>query len=313
MNLTRTAVLALSLSLLTSMHGQTVQLLSLDPSLPAKPMPGDYDPQKPDQDRFPEEAELTVPALTYFPAPAHARTGTSIIICPGGGYVGEAVDKEGYRPAEWLNSLGISAFVLRYRLPLGKADENTRSAPLHDLEQAIVLVRANAAAWGLDPKRVGVMGWSAGGHLAATGGTLFHPQPVKGPDGKAYSDRPDFLVLMYSVITMGLKGHSESRERLLGKHPSAAALERYSAEDQVTSATPPTFLVVTRDDEEVPFQNSVMFADACKKAGVACTFMLYEHGRHGFGMGIPGTDSAAWPEAFTAWARAGGLLAKPAP
>jgi len=304
---------ALALSFVAGLHGQSVQLFSLDPSVPARPTAADYDPHQVDGDRFALEPELTTPALTYFPAPAESRTGTSVIICPGGGYVGEAVDREGYQPALWFQSLGITAFVLRYRLPLGKANENTRPASLDDLEQAIVLVRMKAAAWGLDPHRIGVMGWSAGGHLAATAGTLFHPAPVPGPDGRLYSDRPDFLVLMYPVITMGTYGHAGSREHLLGKHPSAAAVARFSTELQVSAATPPTFLAAARDDDVVPYDNSVRFADACRKARVPVTLALYEHGGHGFGMGKPGTDSTQWPEAWVAWAKAAGLLAQATP
>lgn len=273
--------------------------MALSAASPAVPGPSDYDPAKLDKDRFVRGSELDTPQLTYFPAPASAKPVASIIICAGGAYIGERIDKEGYQPALWLNSLGISAFVLRYRLPHGEGGRGLIPPPLEDVQRAIVLVRSHAAQWGLDPKKVGVMGWSAGGNLAAISGTLF--------DKKTEEDRPDFLVLLYPVITMRAATHKDTRRNLLGDNPDEAALRHYSADEQVTSRTPPTFIALARDDTAVPMVNSTLFAQALRAAGVSCDLQVFEHGGHGFGMGKPDTDSVQWPKAFGDWAGKLGL------
>jgi acetyl esterase/lipase len=287
---------------------RAAQIIPLLPDSVVGATASDYDPQNPDQDRFAMGSDLATPALTYFAAPPSASGAASVIICPGGGYGGQAVDKEGYKPALWFNSIGISAFVLRYRLPHGEAGRGLAPLPLDDLQRAIVLVRANARKWGLDPKRVGVMGWSAGGHLAAMGGTLFHKARGWDLDQRGVGDRPDFLVLMYPVITMRGATHKGSRENLLGPDAGDSVLRLYSADEQVSPRTPPTFIAVARDDNVVPLENSILFANALKAAGVPCELVTYEHGGHGFGMGAKGTDSTMWPRAFEAWAGSQGLL-----
>jgi len=279
---------------------QDIQVLAFSPSSPVVAGPSDYDPAKLDKDRFARGSELETPQLTYFPAPNSGTPIASVIICAGGAYFGERIDKEGYVPALWLNSLGISSFVLRYRLPHGEAGRGLAPPPLEDVQRAIVLVRTNAAKWGLDANRIGVMGSSAGGHLAAAAGTLFHD---KGPN-----DRPVFLIRLYPVITMREATHKDSRTNLLGDKPAEAVLRLYSADEQVTSRTPPTFIAVARDDNGVRLENSTLFAQALKAAGVPCDLEIYEHGGHGFGMGEPGTGSMKWPKAFAAWAAKQGLL-----
>jgi acetyl esterase/lipase len=297
-----------SASLFFPAGSKSAEIIPLAPDSVAAATPSDYDPQKPDQDRFATGPDLATPALTYFPAAPSGIPAASVIICPGGGYGGEAVDKEGYKPALWLNSLGISAFVLRYRLPHGEAGRGLVPAPLEDLQRAIVLVRSNARKWHLNPRQVGVMGWSAGGHLAAAGGTLFHKSHWWSTGVAGAGDRPDFLVLLYPVITMREATHKGTHDNLLGPHPSESAVRLYSAEEQVTSRTPPTFIAVARDDDVVPLENSIRFANALKMAGVPCDLVIYEHGGHGFGLGVEGNDSARWPEAFAAWAARQGLL-----
>jgi acetyl esterase/lipase len=276
------------------------QVIPLSPDTSVKPGPSDYDPHKLEKDRFAIGAELETPQLTFFSAASSAAPSACAIICPGGAYRGERMDNEGYKPALWLNSIGMSAFVLRYRLPHGEAGRGLTPPPLDDLLRAIRLVRANSSEWKLDPRRVGIMGWSAGGHLAATGGTLF-----RGPD------RPDFLMLIYPVITMRGATHKESRSNLLGNNLTEPVLHLYSADEQVTPRTPPAFIAVARDDAAVPPENSVRFADALKASGVPCTLKIYEHGGHGFCMGAIGTDSMNWPVDCEAWARASGLLPGP--
>jgi acetyl esterase/lipase len=303
MNPTRWLACAAFSTSIAALHGaQGVQAIPLLPGSAVTAGPSDYDPRKLDKDRFAGGSELDTPQLTYFPAPPSGAPLASVIICPGGSYMGERVDKEGFQPALWFNSLGISAFVLRYRLPHGEAGKGLVPPPLEDIRRAIVLVRGNAQEWGLDPKRIGVMGWSAGGHLAASAGTLFHERE------KGTSDRPDFLVLMYPVITMGAATHKDSRMNLLGSSPSESVIRLYSADEQVTSRTPPTFIAVARDDTGVPLENSILFAHALKAVGVPCELDIYEHGGHGFGMGEPGTDSMLWPKAFAVWAGKQSLL-----
>jgi acetyl esterase/lipase len=304
----RLACAMLSILLICPMTGQAVQVIPLEPGSVVRPLATDYDPANPNQDRFAEGSDVETPALTYFPAPRAAKPAAAIIICPGGGYSGQAVDKEGYKPALWLNSLGITAFVLRYRVPHGEAGHGMVPPSLEDVQHAVLLVRKNAKKWGLDPTEIGVMGWSAGGHLAAMSGTLFQEPQWWNVDLRGLGDRPDFLVLLYPVITMGEAAHKGSRENLLGSNPSADALRRYSMEKQITSLTPPTFIALARDDDAVPMENSVLFADALKAAGVPCTLVIYEHGGHGFGLGKKGDDSARWPEAFAVWAGRKGLL-----
>ena len=294
---------------MTSARGaQDIRVVPLSAGYPVRTGPWDYDPAKLDSDRFPRGDEVGSPQLTFFPAPPSRRPAAAAIICAGGGYSGERIDYEGYRPALWLNSLGIASFVLRYRLPHGEAGKGELPAPLEDLQRAILLVRSQAGAFGIDPAKVGVMGWSAGGHLAAMSGTLFH-----GKDAAARAtDRPDFLVLMYPVVTMRGATHQGSRANLLGAAPGEVALKRFSADEQVTPATPSTFIAVARDDDVVPLENSLLFSNACKASHVPCDLEVYEHGGHGFGMGKPGTDSMNWPKAFARWVAAQGLVETPA-
>jgi acetyl esterase/lipase len=294
--------------LLEPMSTPAAEIIPLEAGAVIKPTPSDFNPMDIDQDRFATGSDLEIPALTYFPAAAGQRPAASVIICPGGGYGGQAVDKEGYKPALWLNSLGISAFVLRYRLPHGEAGHGRIPPPLVDLQRAIVMVRSSADKLGLDPTRVGVMGWSAGGHLAATGATHFHAAKWSDIDPRGVGDRPDFLVLLYPVITMRSATHVGTRDNLMGHDPNEAAVKLYSADEQVTTRTPPTFIAVASDDDVVPIENSILFANALNGAHVPCDLVIYQHGGHGFGMGVKGKDSAQWPDAFEAWARQQGLL-----
>lgn len=289
------------------MGAQTTQVIPLYPDQPVHATPSDFDPSNQDQNRFAEGSDVETPFLTFFPAPVSAKPAASIIICPGGGYGGQAVDKEGYKPALWLNTLGISAFVLRYRLPHGEAGHGQIPAPLEDLHRAVTLVRTNARKWGLDPTRVGIMGWSAGGHLAATGATHFEKPHWWDVDPRGVGDRPDFAVLMYPVITMKGPTHIGTRDNLLGSSAEPSSYDLYSANEQVTSRTPPTFIAVARDDNVVPVENSLLFARALKANHVPYDLVVYNHGGHGFGLGVPGNDSALWPEAFAAWAKSQGL------
>ncbi|RZK88378.1 MAG: alpha/beta hydrolase [Hymenobacter sp.] len=253
-------------------------------------------------------SNVVQPTLTvYLPAREKAN-GTSVIICPGGGYARLAIDHEGYDVAKRLNEMGVAAFVLKYRLPNGQSQPDPSIAPLLDAQQALRLVREQAAKYNLNPERIGLMGFSAGGHLAATAGTHFG-QPVGDNPGPALV-RPAFLVLLYPVISFSdsLK-HAGSRENLLGTSPSADQVKLYSNELQVTTQTPPTFLVHAEDDQTVPVQNSIVFYQALRRHNVPAEMHLYPKGGHGFGMNNK-TTKDQWVERLQNWLDANGWLTK---
>ena len=253
-------------------------------------------------------ANVVQPSLTAFlPAPGTAN-GTAVIICPGGGYAFLAIEKEGFDVAQRLNQLGITAFVLKYRLPNDQSQPDKAIAPLLDAQQALRLVRQQAGKYGVNPERIGLMGFSAGGHLAATAGTHF-AQPVGSAPG-SLSVRPAFLVLVYPVISFGdsLK-HSGSRNNLLGANPAAEQVRLYSNELQVTAQTPPTFLVHAEDDKTVTVNNSIVFYQACLRHGVPTEMHLYPKGGHGFGL-TNKTTSDLWTDRLRNWFEANGWLTK---
>jgi acetyl esterase/lipase len=250
-------------------------------------------------------SNVSEPTLTFFAPAVDKPNGTAVIISPGGGYVCLSTEREGVQYARWLGTLGVTSFVLKYRL-----QEFGHPAPLQDVLRAVRLVRSRAREFGLNPARLGVMGSSAGGHLAASAGTLFdHPAGKTGAPLDAISARPDFLILMYPVITMADPGaHAGSRRALFGNHPAPELLALMSLEKQVTTATPPTLLIHTQADQSVPIGNSLLFFEALTRAGVPAEFYAFEHGAHGMGMN-PGLGTASdWPRRAEAWLRERGLL-----
>lgn len=245
------------------------------------------------------------PTLTvYTPDPAKAN-GTAMIVCPGGGYTRLAIGHEGGDIAQWLRSLGITTFVLKYRLR-----EYGQPAPLQDILRAVRLVRSRANEFHLAPDRIGVFGGSAGGHVAASAGTLYDlPAGRTGAALDKVSGRPDFLILAYPVITMKEPyAHAGSRHNLLGEHPSAALIAQWSVEGHVTKDTPPTFLMHTEEDQTVPIENSIMFYQALRNAKVPAEMHLYEKGPHGAGIRPGYGTTSDWPKQAEAWLRARGLL-----
>jgi acetyl esterase/lipase len=243
---------------------------------------------------------LDIPTLTAFPAPEQIATGTAIVVCPGGGYSHLADIKEGSDVARWLNSLGISAFVLKYRLGMRYHQPNQ----LLDAARAVRTVRARAPQWNVDPKRIGILGFSAGGHLAATLGTHYDPGKSDTKDEiDRVSSRPDLMILVYPVVTMGDLTHKGSKLNLLGDNPSPELIKLYSNELQVTKETPPTFLVHAVTDTAVPVENSLLFADALRRAGVPFEIHLYERGPHGFGLAPNDPVLATWTERCADWLR----------
>jgi len=242
---------------------------------------------------------VDIPTLTPYLPPKEKMSGAAIIICPGGGYT-HLADHEGRPVAEWLNSLGITAFVLKYRL----GPRYHHPAPMQDAARAIRTVRARSAEWGLDPQRIGILGFSAGGHLASTAGTHFDSGKPGAPDAiERVSSRPNLMVLIYPVITMRDKTHAGSKKNLLGVEPTPELVTLLSNEEQVTKETPPAFLVHTMTDAAVPVENSLLFVSALRRAGVAVEFHLYERGPHGFGLGGKDPILATWPDRCADWLR----------
>lgn len=222
--------------------------------------------------------------------------GTAIVICPGGGYAGLAIGPEGHGIAAWLNRHGITGAVLEYRLPAGRPQ-----VPLLDAQRAIRMVRANANSWQLDPAHIGIMGFSAGGHLASTAGTHYAGgSPLATDPVERSSARPNFMILVYPVITMGALGHAGSRANLLGKKPDAKRLALYSNELQVTADTPPTFLAHARDDQPVPPDNSRRFYAALRAHQVPARYLELPGGGHGLN-GYKGPMWDAWQAQSLAW------------
>lgn len=236
------------------------------------------------------KANHDIPTLTVF-APAKP-CGSAVVVCPGGAY-GMLADHEGSGYALFLNRIGVTAFVLKYRLG---SNGYRYPVELWDVQRAIRTVRFRAKEWKIDPRKVGVMGSSAGGHLASMALTQFDGGNRKAPDPiDRFSSRPDFGVLCYAVITMGPAGHAGSRENLLGKEPPQALIDQNSSEKRVTNQTPPCFIWHTKDDPVVPVSNSEAFASALQGVGVSYELHLYPHGAHGLGLGGAPTSNALLP------------------
>lgn len=250
---------------------------------------------------------VSIPTVTpYLPA-AGTANGAAIVIFPGGGYAGLANDHEGMAIAKAFNGIGVTAFLVKYRLPTDETMVEKTIGPLQDAQRAMQLVRQGASVWGVDRNRIGIIGFSAGGHLASTLGTHFDKLLI---DNKAnVSVRPDFMMLIYPVISMGPKTHTGSRDNLIGKTPTQDMIDLYSNEKQVTPNTPPTFLIHAQDDGAVPVENSLMMYAALTTAKVKVEMHLFQNGGHGFGMPNP-TTKEKWFDWATAWMDANGWLKK---
>ncbi len=222
--------------------------------------------------------------------------GSALLICPGGGYGGLVTGAEGHGIAQWLNQHGIAGIVLQYRLPKGNA-----FVPLADARRAIRIVRAHAAEWKIDPKKVGVIGFSAGGHLASTLATHAEAETRSDSDPlEHFSSRPDFQILVYPVITMGAGTHGGSRRNLLGENPTPEEIRRFSNEEQVTRDTPPAYLAHAVDDRAVPLQHSLSFHQAMLRAGASSTLLELPSGGHGLN-GYKGPNWDAWQTGSLEW------------
>jgi acetyl esterase/lipase len=251
------------------------------------------------------DADIDKPALTLYPLHSQNKVPTGIIICPGGSYMRLAMDHEGYKVADWLNKLGISAFVLKYRL----GPKYHYPAQIWDAQRAIRYVRAHASDYGIESDRVGIWGFSAGGHLASTAGTHFDDGDPSATDPINHqSSRPDFMILAYPVITLeGPHVHLGSRDNLLGETPDPALVQLLSNQMHVTSETPPTFLFHTTADKVVPVQNSVNFYTALNRAGVPAEMQIYLKGHHGVGLAENDPILRTWTDRLADWLKEQGL------
>jgi len=243
-------------------------------------------------------ANISEATLTIFLPEQSTTTKTAFVICPGGGYKIESFDKEGIQIAKWLNTLGIAGIVLKYRLP-----NKHHQIPLMDAQRAIRTVRFRAKEWNIDSTKVGIMGFSAGGHLASTAGTHFDKgnKDAENPIERI-SCRPDFMILVYPVVTMKEEfTHRGSRRNLLGDNPKYELVEKFSNELHVTSSTPPTFIILSDDDKSVPAENSINFYFALRKHGIPSEIHIFKRGGHGFGFGKEEMPVSNWRKLCELW------------
>ena len=248
-----------------------------------------------------DEPEMTV----YLPSP-ETNTRAAVVIFPGGGYWALAMDHEGHQIAQWLNDNGIAGIIVTYRRGPG----SQHPVPLTDAQHAIRSVRYHAQAWNIDPSKVGVLGFSAGGHLASTTGTHFDLGDSTATDSiEQQSCRPDFMVLLYPVISLNSEyTHEGSKRNLLGEDPDPELVESFSNDQAVTADTPPTFLVSTYEDKAVPCENSIMFFTGLRRAGVPGELHIFERGKHGLGLGKDDPAFSKWPGMCIEWLRTRKIL-----
>jgi len=248
---------------------------------------------------------VQTPEMTIYLPSRRTSTGQAVIICPGGGYTYLSYNWEGSDPARLLSAKGIVAIVLKYRLPNSKSLTTPHLAPLSDAKRAVRLARANAAKWGINKNNIGIMGFSAGGHLASTLATHFDEGDDNAVDSvERQSSRPDFAVLVYPVISMSKPiMHAGSRNNLIGATPDSSLAKLYSNELQVTDRTPPCFLVHATDDKAVPVENSLLFYTALKDHKVPVEMHIYPKGGHGFGLAVGSGALEGWTDRLIEWMR----------
>lgn len=244
--------------------------------------------------------KISAPELTvYLPKPEIA-TGSAVLIIPGGGYSIVAIDHEGFEVAKWLNTLGIAGIVLKYRLPSDVIMDNKSIGPLQDAQEAMRVIRRNAEKWNLKTDKIGVIGFSAGGHLASTLSTHYDEKVYELKDNT--SARPDFSILIYPVITFDAAfTHKGSRNNLIGENPSEDQVKKFSNELQVNSQTPPAFLVHSSNDEAVPVQNSILYYQQLQKNKVQAEMHIFQKGGHGYGLAKNRGTESGWPALCANW------------
>ena len=253
-------------------------------------------------------SKISIPTLSIYLPSKEKATGTAVVICPGGGYSIVAAGHEGADIAKRFTDIGVAAFVVKYRIPNIETMINPEIGPLQDAQQAMKIVREGAKQWNINPAKIGIMGFSAGGHLASTEGTHFDKAFIANPNNTSL--RPDFMLLIYPVISFKDSiGHIGSRDNLIGKNPSAQKIIEYSNELQVNSNTPPTFLVHASDDDAVKPQNSIAFYQALLKNHVAAEMHIYESGGHGFGLNLKNKNEQ-WMDRCKNWMQNHGWAAQ---
>jgi len=243
-------------------------------------------------------SNVSVPTFQYFRASDDNVKRPCVIICPGGGYWILAAGHEGVDVAKYFNSIGMNAMVVKYRIPNDKNQVDKSIAPLQDVQQAFYLARKNATAWGIDETKIGVMGFSAGGHLAATAATHFNEVKIENKEN--LSLRPDFQILIYPVISFKPFGHSGSTQQLIGANPSEAQIQYFSNETQVSKSSPIAFIAHAKDDDVVPVKNAEIYNQALLQHQVSAKLVLFEIGGHGFGMQNK-KEQKQWPPLLEAW------------
>jgi acetyl esterase/lipase len=250
--------------------------------------------------------KVTSPAIFPYLPPKESATGTAVLICPGGGYAALAFNHEGHAIAKWLNDNGIAGIVLKYRLPTDLIMKDKSVGPLQDAQEAIRTIRRNAKNWNIDPEKVGVLGFSAGGHLASTLSTHYAEKVYELKD--TISARPDISILIYPVITMDSSfTHAGSRRNLIGIKPSEENIRRFSNELQINEKTPPAFLVHSADDKSVPVKNSMVYYEALVKHGIPSELHVFQKGGHGYGMAGGKETQSSWPELCIKWLNVSGF------
>ena len=286
--------LFISILLITCMlHGFSQEEIKLYPNGPTESNELKTEEKWRDMDFL---LDISEPRMYAYPASKENNCGTAVLICPGGGYSGVSAVKEGAEIAKWFNELGVSAFVLYYRMPNGHYE-----IPLKDAQTALSIIHKRSREWKINKKKIGIMGFSAGGHLASTVGTHF----------KTKAERPAFMLLAYPVVTMNKDlTHKGSRDNLLGKNPSDELVKLYSNELQVNKQTPPTFIIHARDDGAVPIANSENLLEALQKNKVPAKLVTYDEGGHGFGMRKKGIPVENWPQEMKAWLTERKLISK---
>ena len=286
--------LFISILLITCMlHGFSQEEIKLYPNGPTESNELKTEEKWRDKDFL---LDISEPRMYAYPASKENNCGTAVLICPGGGYSGVSAVKEGAEIAKWFNELGVSAFVLYYRMPNGHHE-----IPLKDAQTALSIIHKRSREWKINKKKIGIMGFSAGGHLASTVGTHF----------KTKAERPAFMLLAYPVVTMNKDlTHKGSRDNLLGKNPSDELVKLYSNELQVNKQTPPTFIIHARDDGAVPIANSENLLEALQKNKVPAKLVTYDKGGHGFGMRKKGIPVENWPQEMKSWLTERKLISK---
>lgn len=274
------------------------EVLKLYPTGIPNEIPGP-DTEKRSDDGVVRISNISIPTLAVYLPPKEKANGIAVVICPGGGYGINAIRHEGTDVAEQLNKAGIAAFVLKYRLPSDKTMKDKAIGPLQDAQQAIRIVRQRAREWNVNPSKIGIAGFSAGGHLASTAGTHFQKVLIDNPEN--ISVRPDFMILLYPVISFQDDiGHKGSRTNLIGPSPGKELIDLYSNELQVTRETPPSFIVHAGDDAAVKVENSLRFYEALNHNGVPAELFVYPKGGHGFGLVNP-TSPDRWMDRCLDW------------